>query len=212
VFDVENSFYLRSEPYRIEKLLAQYEIYKRIVGLPGAIVECGVFKGVSLVRFATFRHAMETAEARKIIGFDAFGEFPNSGLVRADDIGFATTHDDKSGGAGISDLDLAEVFQSKGFGNFEFVKGNVLDTLKPYFAANLHLRVALLHLDMDVFAPTMAALETIYDRVVSGGVIMIDDYGTVSGATDAVDKFNKGRGLIIEKAPYYQVPAFIVKP
>ena len=64
---------------------------------------------------------------------------------------------------------------------------------------------------MDVFAPTMSALELLYDRIVPGGIVMVDDYGTVSGATDAVDQFIAGRGLKIEKAPYYQVPAFIVK-
>lgn len=211
VFDVENSFYLRSEPYRLGKLLGQYEVYKKIVGLPGAIVECGVFKGVSLIRFATFRHALETAESRKIIGFDAFGDFPTNGLTRSDDMEFAATHDEKSGGGGISDRDLTVIFNTKGFENFDLVKGNVIETIEPYLSRNPHLRIALLHLDMDVYAPTTAALGYLYERVVPGGIIMIDDYGTVSGATDAVDQFIDGRGLIIEKSPYYQVPAFIVK-
>ena len=43
IFDIENSFYMLSDPYRIGKLLGQYEIYKRIVNIPGSIVECGVF-------------------------------------------------------------------------------------------------------------------------------------------------------------------------
>ena len=43
VFDIENSFYLRSDPYRIGKLIGQYVLYKKIIDLPGAVVECGVF-------------------------------------------------------------------------------------------------------------------------------------------------------------------------
>ena len=141
VFDIENSFYLRSEPYRLGKLLGQYEVYKRIIGLPGAVVECGVFKGVSLTRFATFRHILETAESRKIIGFDAFGDFPMGGLERSDDVDFASTHDGKSGGAGISDQDLAGVFRAKCFMNFDLVKGNVLETIRPYWRKMLILEL-----------------------------------------------------------------------
>jgi hypothetical protein len=212
VFDIENSFYLRSDPYRIGKLLAQFEIYKTILELPGAIVECGVFKGVSLIRFATFRHALETQESRKIIGFDAFGDFPQDGLIRADDVDFAETHDDQSGGPGISVKKLTEFLGAKGFGNFELIQGNVLETISPYFAAHDYEKIALLHLDMDVYAPTKAALELLYDRVISGGIIMIDDYGTVSGATAAVDELAAAKSLEIKKAKYYKIPAYIIKP
>lgn len=212
VFDLENSFYLRSDPYRLGKVLGQYEVYKQIVGLPGAVVECGVFKGVSLIRFATFRHVLETAESRKIIGFDAFGDFPSDGLSRPDDIDFATTHDDQSGGPGISTEELSKLLTAKGFGNFELVRGNVLETVKPYFAAHDYEKIALLHLDMDVHAPTAVTLETLWDRVVPGGIVMVDDYGTVTGATVAIDEFVAGKGIRIQKAPYYKIPAYIVKP
>ena len=42
-WDYENGFFLTSHPTRIGKLLAHYELYKRIVELPGQVVECGVF-------------------------------------------------------------------------------------------------------------------------------------------------------------------------
>ncbi len=212
IFDIENSFYLRSDPYRLGKLLGQYELYKRIVDLPGAIVECGVFKGVSLVRWATFRHLLETAECRKIIGFDAFGSFPSDGLMRDDDVDFAATHDEQSGGQGISADTLSRHLEAKGFKNFDLVPGNVFDTIGPYFSQNEHEKIALLHLDVDVHAPTKHALEMLYDRVSSGGLILVDDYGTVSGATVAIDDFVAERGLKIRKAAYYKIPAYIEKP
>lgn len=212
VFDLENSFYLRSAPYRLGKVLGQYELYKRIVDLPGAVVECGVFKGVSLIRFATFRHCLETAESRKIIGFDAFGDFPTAQLSRNDDIDFAATHDEQSGGPGISPKELSELLAAKGFGNFDLIAGNVFETVAPYFAEHDYEKIALLHLDMDVHAPTAAMIELLWDRVVPGGIVMIDDYGTVSGATVAIDDFAAKYGLKIEKAKYYKIPAFIVKP
>jgi hypothetical protein len=77
-WEYENGFYLTSPSSRIAKSIAHYELYKKITGLPGEVVECGVFKGASLIRFATFREMTESQFSRKIIGFDAFGKFPDN--------------------------------------------------------------------------------------------------------------------------------------
>ena len=59
-FEYENGFYLTCSPSRIGKMLAHYELYKKTSQTPGAIVECGVFKGVSLTRFTMFRELFES--------------------------------------------------------------------------------------------------------------------------------------------------------
>ena len=46
--------------------------------MSGEIVECGVFKGVSLSRLIKFRALLENPLSRKIIAFDIFGEFPEA--------------------------------------------------------------------------------------------------------------------------------------
>lgn len=51
----ENNFYLSCDITRISKILAHYELFKMVQDIPGAIVECGVFKGASFSRFASFR-------------------------------------------------------------------------------------------------------------------------------------------------------------
>ena len=50
-------------------------------------------------------------------------------------------------------------------------------------------RFSLIHLDMDVYEPTAFVLKKLFDRLVVGGLIVIDDYNTVEGATIAVDEF-----------------------
>ena len=75
-WDYENGFYLTSHVSRLAKSIAHYELYKRIVGLPGDIVEAGTFKGASFIRFATFREMLESQHSRKLISFDIFGRFP----------------------------------------------------------------------------------------------------------------------------------------
>lgn len=44
-FFYENGFYLTSSVNRIGNIITHYEIYKKSLGIPGDIVECGVFRG-----------------------------------------------------------------------------------------------------------------------------------------------------------------------
>ena len=76
-FDYENGFYLTAHPSRLGKCVAHYELFKMVNELPGDIVECGVFKGASLLRFASFQDVFGKQE-RKVIGFDTFGTFPET--------------------------------------------------------------------------------------------------------------------------------------
>ena len=55
IWDVENNFYLNSDKTRLNKVISQFEIFKKSIAVKGAIVECGVFKGASLVRLLTYR-------------------------------------------------------------------------------------------------------------------------------------------------------------
>ena len=70
VWDAENAFYHKSNISRLGKLIYQYEIYKLIKDLPGDVLEFGVFKGNSLIRFLTFRSIIENNFSRKVYGFD----------------------------------------------------------------------------------------------------------------------------------------------
>ena len=88
IWNYENGFYWFSSKSRLNKLLAHYELYKSIVGIPGHIFEFGVYKATSLIRFATFRDALENDFSRKIVGFDAFGAFPTNQLKDKDDLNF----------------------------------------------------------------------------------------------------------------------------
>jgi hypothetical protein len=211
VWDYENGFYWFSSPTRVNKLLAHYEIYKKITGLPGDILELGVFKGASLIRFASFRNSLENDFSRKIIGFDSFGKFPRSNISSKDDLNFIDDFE-KEAGDSISKADLEAILENKGFRNIELQEGDIFETLKNFIQENPQARISLLHLDMDVAEPTQFALEKLYEKVVSGGLIVFDDYNSVSGETEVVDQFVKEKGLKLEKGSFYAVPAFVVKP
>ena len=78
IFETENEFYAKSKVDRISKLLAHYELYKKVHTLDGDIFEFGVFKGVSLIQWASFRDILGRASKQKIVGFDTFDEFPET--------------------------------------------------------------------------------------------------------------------------------------
>lgn len=211
VYDYENAFYWLSHPTRINKLLAHYDLYRQIVDLPGDVFELGVFKAASLVRLATFRNLLENDFSRKIVGFDAFGEFPKDELTLDTDIEFIDRFE-ASAGHGLPLEDVRKIFEVKNFQNVILNKGNVFETIPAYLEENPATRIAFLHLDMDVKEPTVYALETLYDRLVPNGLIVLDDYNSVAGETDAVDDFLKSRKLRIKKTHHYYIPAYIQKP
>ena len=55
MYEYETNFHLTLDVSRLGKLIAHYEAYRMARDVPGAIVECGVFKGTSLARFGMFR-------------------------------------------------------------------------------------------------------------------------------------------------------------
>ena len=207
-WEYENGFHLTSPVTRIAKILGQYDVYRRIHSLPGEVVEAGVFKGASLIRLATFREVCESPYSRQIIGFDVFGEFPPPTAPR--DAAYVKRFEQISG-SGIPVDELERVLELKGFRNVELVPGDITRTVPAYLAAHPELRIALLHIDVDVYEPTRQVLASLWDRVVRNGVVMFDDYGKVEGETRAVEEFFAGRDVVIEKPSTSHVSAFIVK-
>ncbi len=207
-WEYENGFYLTSPVARMGKALAQYELYQQITGLPGDVLELGVYKAASLVRWLTFRALLEADASRRVWGFDAFGPFPAGDVGGASDRAFIRRFEE-AGGDGLSIHEVSAYLAAKGFTNVELVPGDVQETLPKVLEQRPELRVALLHLDLDVYEPTALALGLLVDRMVPGGLIVIDDYGQVEGATRAVDELCRDRGLSLEKLPISHVPAFL---
>jgi len=207
-WDYENGFYLTSHLTRLPKMLAHYELYKSIVNLPGHIVECGIFKGASLIRFCTFREILESPYSRKVIGFDAFGKFPEQENVNDQ---LYVDRFESSSGDGISVDELKEVFTHKGFKNYELIQGDITDTIPDFISNHPELKIALLHIDVDVYNPTVVILNHLFHRVVSGGLVVFDDFGTVAGETKAVDEFFSKENIILEKLPISHIPSYLRK-
>lgn len=209
VWDAENAFYQKTNISRIGKLIYQYEIYKLIKDLPGDVLEFGVFKGSSFIRFLTFRSILENNFSRKVYGFDTFREFPSQKRKNDKRLKKDFTLD---AGKPISKNKLKDILNKKKFENFELVEGDVLKTLDKFLKKNPNLKISLLHLDMDVYNSTKFVINKLKDKIVKKGIILIDDYGTVEGATKVIDNFLvKNKKLELKKLSFYKVPSYIVK-
>lgn len=209
-WDYENGFYLTCETSRIGKFLNHWEIYKHIVDIPGDILEFGVYKGTSLVRLLSFRDLVETSSSRKVFGFDVFGKFPDE-LSLETDRSFVDKFE-AAGGYGISKEELDNHLKAKGIQNYELIQGDIFKTIPEFLAAHPARKIALLHIDVDVYEPSKFILENLWERMVPGGVLMLDDYGTVDGETRAVDEFFKGQNIRMHKPRFNYIPSYIIKP
>ena len=210
-WDYENGFYLTSGSERIGKFLNQIELYKRIINLPGDILEFGVYKGSSLMRFLYLRELYESTFSRKIIGFDIFGKFPDD-VKSISDKKFIKEFE-KTSGNGISKVELERHIESSNIQNFSLVEGDIMKTLPEWILKNNEKRFSLINIDVDVYEPTNLIINELWDKDVSGGLIVFDDYNTVQGETKAIEDFIKSKKIDckLQKDKFCKTPSFIIK-
>ena len=204
----ENGFHLTSDKSRLEKIITHYNIFKKISKVDGDIFEFGVFKGNSIIRFATFRDMLGLK--KKIYGFDIFGKFPFQ--KNNEDNNFIHKFE-KISGEGISLDNLNYFIKNKNIQNINLYKGNILNTLNKFVSKNKSIKISFLHIDVDVYEPTMFILEKLFDKVQKNGVILFDDYSIIQGETRAVDDFFSKRKIKknFKTIPSTKYPYFYIK-
>jgi len=167
--------------------------------IPGSFVECGVAQGGCSALMAMV--AAEYDNGRRMWLFDSFEGLPSPTDQDYDKPGKAT-------GAHLRPLArgscLGTQYQVEQllFLKFGLDRRNVL-LVKGWFQDTLPASkerigpISLLRIDGDWYESTKCCLENLYDQVVPGGWVIIDDYETCFGAEKAVDEFLAQRGLIV---------------
>lgn len=209
-FEYENGFYATADPSRFSKFISHLEFFKRTSEVRGEIVEFGIFKGNSFFRWIKFRDLLEQTSSRKIIGFDIFGDFPEANYEE-DKLKRDAFVEETKGGKSISYEEISELLTKQNLQkNVEIIKGDILQTLDTYIEANPHLKISLLHIDVDLYEPSKVILEKLYSKVTKGGIIVLDDYGAFAGTNKAVDDFFENK-VEIKKLPFSNAISYIVK-
>ncbi len=209
----------------LKRFLAHYEFFQKVVNLPGDIVELGVHRGGSLMSWANFLEIRNMGDRqRKVIGFDHFRsyqelEFEDSQLTSVKSI----NSENNNPKAEISEYeaqlrDAIGIFDSDRFIPYKpriiLVKGDIQETVPKYLQENPSLRISLLHIDVDLYAPASIGLQHLWQRVVPGGVVLIDGYGNSpwEGESRAVDEFFADRKVRIQRLDWCSSPGgYILK-
>ena len=210
-WDFENGFHLTCDIGRLGKILAQWELFQMVTHVPGAIIECGVFKGASIARFAAFRQLAGNLPTQTIIGFDTFGQFPETEYEA--DKPLRERFLREAGGQSISKNDLMKVLEHKQCDqNVDLVEGDICQTVPLYLEQNPDLKISLLNLDVDIYEPSVTVLEHFFPRIVKGGILILDDYGTFPGETQAADDYfaKNGLGANLQRLPYGMTSRYLV--
>ena len=183
---------------RLENL---YNQCKKFNNTNYSFVECGVAKGGCL---AMMKNA--SGKNNKIFGLDSFEGMPD---ITNDDIdnynkscpliGFGKVGDNLSGG--IDNVYKTFNCLNLNMNNVELIKGFFKDTLQIQENIDNIGEIAVLRLDGGWYESTKICLEKLYDKVIEGGIIIIDDYGHWVGAKKATDEFREKNNI---KSPLIQ--------
>ena len=199
-------------PYTATSLERQWAWLKAVQyvdrhAIPGDIVECGVWRGgnIMLAKMARTEHGPERR-------YSLFDTFKGMTVPEVHDVDYrgeraaehfaAYEREDHSAWGYASREEVERNLSSVGFvpGEAVFYEGPVEETLRD--SRMLPGKIALLRLDTDWYESTRVELEVLYPRLVSGGVLVIDDYGHWEGARRAVDEFFGAKAPLLVAVDY----------
>ena len=199
----------------VERLLATIDATEYVVAraLPGALVECGVWRGGSaLAMVLTLQRA--GVDDRDVVLFDTFTGMTEPTVAdtsafhppAADGWAKATRegrlpYDDLFAGSTFGADQVRRLLHATGYPpeRIHLVAGPVEETLPDAAPA----AVALLRLDTDWYESTRHELAHLYPALVEGGVLIVDDYGHWDGARKAVDELLAGESrLLLSRSDY----------
>lgn len=163
------------------------EMYDLIAEVDGDIVECGVGYGDSLYKLSCLVYY--DGKRRRIYGFDSFEGFPEPSDEDR------SPRNPRKGDWKVSTVEKIYQVLMNGIER-DFVRDNVI-LVKGFFDESLRNyegeKIALLHLDVDLYRSYKVTLEYFWPRVAQGGVVLFDEYrnslNRFPGASKAIDEF-----------------------
>ena len=178
------------------RLASLYNLARHVClnDLPGNFVECGAWRGGASALLAyVIKHY--SRRLRRLFSFDTFAGMPEPTAV---DKHQGIPANDTPFGAGTlkapradfldiitARLDVCDIVPPVR-GLFQETLPRTRDEIGP---------IALLHADGDWYTSTMDVLNNLFDPIVPGGFLQIDDYGHWEGCKKAVHDFERQRGL-----------------
>ncbi len=176
--------------------------YIKNKNIDGDIVECGVYKGGSLLLILKILKILNLD--KKVYGYDTF------------ELGFDKLSDKDT------DIKGKKIEKLQFDKNFFPTKNQVIDTLLKFnideslmpnliegktqdslcLSENVPSQISFLRLDTDIYEPTIDQLNKLYPRLSKGGILHIDDYGHCPGVKKAVDEYFFNKKIWLHRIDY----------
>lgn len=153
----------------IGSLLARYEIVRRILEIPGHVLEFGVCNGNSLLLIAKLLRLLSPHDPRCIFGFDSF-----EGLKEfsAPDGDMSSHHGRYRGDRALLD---GAIRLHRLEDTIELIEGRIEETLPAFLEAHRHHVYSLVHVDVDVYRATAEILRSTWPHLAVGGIVVLDE-------------------------------------
>ena len=191
--------YTMTSPERIESLRQSIQHLVRH-GIEGDIIECGVWRGGSMM--ATALTLLQEGDVHRTLRlYDTFDGMSAAKYVDRDFLDHSAAgqldqqdRDDPESiwcRSALSEVQQNMINTGYPAERLQFIKGKVEDTLP----SNIPESIALLRLDTDWYESTRVCLEQLYPRLEPGGILIVDDYGHWKGCRKAVDEYFESHGI-----------------
>ena len=183
--------YQKCRSYTMTSIVKMYSLYKSVEyivknKIPGDFVECGVWRGGSVMVMA-YTLQMFGDTSRRLYLYDTY-----KGMTKANNE-IDVRYDGKSAGevkdswvyATIDDVRKNVISTGYPKASLCFVEGDVMETI-PKIIPN---EISLLRLDTDWFESSYHEMKHLFPRLSKRGIFIADDYGYWLGSRKATDKY-----------------------
>jgi len=212
---VNLSMYMRSGS--MAKLLFVNEIYQKVLNIPGAIFEFGIWMGATTIALENLRAVYEPYNhQRRIVAFDTFEGYVGIGKldIRSKIIEegvYTVSEGYEKYLEELLDYHEQENVMSH-IKKHTLIKGDASITCPNYLEANPHILIALAYFDMALYEPTRKCLEVIMPRLIKGSVLVFDElcHPDYPGETQAVIEVLGSRNFEIQKSKFLPDRSFVV--
>lgn len=174
--------------WRSWKSYGVFQLLRQALLLPGDCYEFGCYRGYSAAMLA--ETILQFGVDKRVLLFDTFVGMPHSDV-----------YDNHYKQGDFADTSLEQVRQALApwdrDGRLVFVPGDICETVQ----AHAGVAACYIRIDVDLWRPSKAILEAMFDAMPAGGVVYLDDYvgDKTLGERKAVDDFLQDRG----ERPFY---------
>jgi SAM-dependent methyltransferase len=171
--------------YSISRFLAITKLVEQTLDVPGHIAEVGCWRGANLLLMAKLLRLLDPHSGKQVHAFDSFQGLQD---YSKEDAGAEGTRGQYRG----SLEELRDLIKLYDFEDEVIIHlGKVESTLAPLLKRRTELSFSLVYIDVDLYTPTLIALEQLHSRLALGGMFVFDEWNVAvfPGETVAVQEF-----------------------